>query len=128
MALRIEIVKQADGRGVLRCTHGDGLVTWQIQAKHAAHFALHDLTHFAVETILGYRRGFFGLVSEGWAVEDTTGKGARGPLPEEAAAVERIVGLFDAERASGSSVERQGVQSIRSPNFECRGDSASAVP
>jgi hypothetical protein len=61
---------------------------------------MHDLTHFAVETVLGYRRGFFGLIAEGWDVDDTTGKGARGVLPAEAVEVEKIVGLFDSERAS----------------------------
>ena len=100
--LRIEIVKQTDGTGVLRCTRQDGTVTWQKQNKHAAHFALHDLTHYAVETTLGYRKGFFGLIAEGWDVEDTTGKGARGALPMEAVEVEQIVGLFDAERGSGT--------------------------
>jgi hypothetical protein len=100
--LRIEIVKQADGTGVLRCTRGDGSVTWQKQAKHAAHFALHDLTHYAVETALGYRQGFFGLLAAGWDMEDTGGKGARGAVPAEAIEVERIVGLFDAERGSGT--------------------------
>jgi hypothetical protein len=99
--LRIEIAKRSDGVGVLRCTRADGSVTWQKQPKHGAHFALHDLTHYAVETALGYRRGFFGLIADGWEVEDTTGKGARGPLPPEAVEVERIVGLFDSERGSG---------------------------
>lgn len=99
--LQIEITKRADGVGVLRCIRQDGSVTWQKQPKHGAHFALHDLTHYAVETALGYRRGFFGLIAEGWEVEDTTGKGARGPLPPEAVEVERIVGLFDSERGSG---------------------------
>jgi len=99
--LHIEISKRQDGAGVLRCTREDGSVTWQKQAKHGAHFALHDLTHYSVETALGYRRGFFGLIAEGWEVDDTTGKGARGPLPVEAVEVERIVGLFDAERGSG---------------------------
>ncbi len=99
--LRIEISKRADGGGVLRCRRPDGSVTWQKQAKHGGHFALHDLTHYAVETALGYRRGFFGLIADGWEVEDTTGKGARGPLPAEAVEVERIVGLFDSERGSG---------------------------
>lgn len=97
----IQIVKRADGGGVLRCVRDDGSVTWQKQGRHAPFFALHDLTHYAVETTLGFERGFFGLVAEGWDVEDTTGKGARGRLPEEAGEVERIVGLFDAERASG---------------------------
>jgi hypothetical protein len=96
----VEITKRADGAGVLRCTRDDGSVTWQKQTRHAAHFAHHDLTHYAVETTLGFRRGFFGLIAEGWEIEDTTGKGARGALPPEAGAVEQIVGLFDAERAS----------------------------
>jgi hypothetical protein len=100
--LSIEILKQPDGTGMLRCTRTDGSITWQKQAKHAAHFALHDMTHYAVESALGYRRGFFGLIAEGWEVEDTQGKGTRGALPAEAIEVEKIVGLFDAERASGT--------------------------
>ncbi len=98
----VEIVKRADGAGVLRCTRADGSITWQKQVpRHAAHFAPHDLTHFAVETTLGFRQGFFGLLASGWEVEDTTGKGARGPLPPEAGVVEHIVGLLDSERACG---------------------------
>ena len=99
--LNVHIVKRADGVGVLRCTRVDGSVTWQKQARHAAHFALHDLTHFAVESTLGFRRGFFGLIAEGWEIDDTTGKGKRGALPPEALEVEHIVGLLDTERATG---------------------------
>lgn len=76
-------------------------MTWQKQTKHAAHFLFHDLTHYAAETTLHYQRGFFGLIAAGWDIEDTTGKGARGAIPEEAGEVEKIVGLFDSERASG---------------------------
>ncbi len=100
--LLIQITKRPDGAGLLRCTRPDGSVTWQKQNRHAAHFALHDLTHYAVETTLSARRGFFGLVAEGWEIEDTTGKGTRGPLPPEALEIEQIVGLFDTERASGT--------------------------
>jgi len=100
--LRIQITKRADGVGVLRCVRADGSVTWQTQDRHAAHFALHDMTHFAVESTLGTRRAFFGLIAEGWEIADTTGKGSRGALPAEALEVERIVGLLDAERASGA--------------------------
>jgi hypothetical protein len=88
---------------VLRCVRPDGSVTWQKQeGRNAAFFALHDLTHFAVESTLGFHRGFFGLVAEGWEIEDTTGKTARGPLPAEAMAVEYIVGALDSERASAA--------------------------
>ena len=89
--LRIQITKRPDGNGVLRCVRADGSVTWQKQERHAAFFALHDLTHFAVESTLGFRRGFYGLIAEGWDVEDTTGKGARGPLPDEAVEVEVLL-------------------------------------
>jgi hypothetical protein len=93
----VQIVKRADGAGVLRCLRADGTVTWQKQNRQAAFFALHDLTHFAVESVLGYQRGFFGLVAEGWDIEDTTGKGKRGPLPDQAVEVEYIVGSFPEE-------------------------------
>ena len=100
--LTIQITKRADGSGVLRCTRADGSATWQKQAGHnAAFFALHDLTHFAVESVLGFQGGFYGLIAQGWDIDDTTGKTARGPLPPEACAAECIVGFFDGERASG---------------------------
>lgn len=102
--LLVRISKRADGSGVLRCVRGDGSATWQKQeSRHAAFFALHDLTHFAVESALGFRRAFYGLIAEGWDVEDTTGKGARGPLPDEALFAEFIVGWLDRERASGTT-------------------------
>lgn len=100
--LAIQITKRRDGGSVLRCTRADGSVTWQEQeGPNAAFLPLHDLTHFAVETTLGYRRGFFGLIADGWDIDDTTGKGRHGALPDEAVEVERMVGLFDRERASG---------------------------
>jgi hypothetical protein len=110
--MKVEIVKRADGAGVLRCTRADGSVTWQKQEKHGVHFALHDLTHFAVETTLGYRRGFFGLIAEGWDIEDTSGKGKRGPLPDETTEAESIVGLFDMERLAGALWTAEEMNSV----------------
>jgi hypothetical protein len=57
--------------------------------------------HYAVETELGFRRGFFGLIAEGWEIAETTGKTARGPLPNETLEVEYLVSAFSAERAGG---------------------------
>ncbi|MBM3727472.1 MAG: hypothetical protein FJW40_18875 [Acidobacteria bacterium] len=46
---------------MLRCTLPDGSITWQKQPRrHAVHFTHHHLTNFAIETALGYQRGFFG--------------------------------------------------------------------
>jgi hypothetical protein len=92
-----------DGGALLKCLRADGSATWQRQDdKYAAFFPLHDLTHYAVETELNFRRGFYGLIAEGWDISDTTGKTARGSLPNEALEVEYIVSAFSAERAGGA--------------------------
>ena len=70
--------------------------------NRGAFFPLHDLTHYAVETELGFSRGFYGLIAAGWEIADTTGKGTRGPLPNEAIEVEYIVGALGAERSGGA--------------------------
>ena len=88
---------------MLQCRRADGSATWQRQdGRQAAFFPLHDLTHYAVETELGFRDGFYGLVAAGWEIADTEGKGARGPLPAETLAVEHLVGMLDTERSSGT--------------------------
>lgn len=99
--LTVQFTKRADGEVVLRCVRADGSATWQRHpAKQALFFALHDLTHYAVETELGFRAGFYGLLAAGWDINDTGGKSARGPLPPEAVIVENIVGLLSVEGTS----------------------------
>ena len=96
--LIIHFTKRKDGSAVLRCVRTDGSATWQRQDDNrAAFFPLHDLTHYAVESELGFSQGFYGLIAQGWDIADTTGKGARGPLPDEAIEVEYIVGALGAE-------------------------------
>ena len=98
--MRIEIEKKGDGASVLRCTRRDGSVTFQRhEGKQGAFYPIHDLTHLAVESELSRPEGFFALVASGWELEETTGKGPRGPIPEGAVAVEKLVGLLDLERA-----------------------------
>jgi hypothetical protein len=99
----IALVRQRDESVVLRVTRADGTVVWQKQRPaHAAFFALHDLTHYAVESVLGVDDAFYGLLMAGWSFRDTEGKGARGRLPVNALFVEAIVGTLDIERASGA--------------------------
>ena len=102
--LRIEFERQRDGAVVFRCTRPDGTSTWQKHAgKAALFFPFHDLTHYAVESTFGFREGFYGLISEGWDIADTGGKGVHGRLPPEALVVEQMVGLFDRERVGGAA-------------------------
>ena len=104
LAVIIEFAKRKDGNTILRCIRDDGSSTWQRnENQHARFFPLHDLTHYAVESELGFAQGFFGLVAAGWNIEETTGKSARGPLPRETLEVEHLVSLFAAEWNSGPS-------------------------
>jgi hypothetical protein len=98
----IRIKKGKDGRTALSCTRADGTTTWQRQeGAQAAFFPKHDLTHCAVETVLGQRQGFYGLVSAGWDFSDFGSPWPRGKLPPEANISEMIVGAFDLERRVG---------------------------
>jgi hypothetical protein len=101
--LQILLTQRHDGDVVLKCVRADRSSTWQKQqGRHAAFFAMHDLTHYAVESELRIQDGFYGLIAKGWSIEDTEGKGPRGPLPQDALFVENVVGTLDSERASGS--------------------------
>jgi hypothetical protein len=102
-ALLIRIKKKADGGAALTCTRPDGSATWQRQeGSHARFFPHHDLTHYAVETVLGHQLGFYGLVASGWNLDDFGVPWPRGPIPADADPSELIVGFFDAERAAGA--------------------------
>ena len=103
-ALVIRIKKHRDGTAALTCTRADGSSTWQRQrGAQAAFFPRHDLTHYAVETVLGHRRGFYGLVAEGWDLGDFGAPWPRGHIPADAEPAELIVGFLDLERASGAT-------------------------
>ena len=102
--MTIRIKKGADDRTALSCIHADGTTTWQRSEGHPARFfPHHDLTHYAVERVLGFREGFYGLVSSGWDLADFGSPWPRGKIPPQAGIVEMIVGFFDLERRSGEN-------------------------
>ena len=104
----IRIKKGKDGRTALSCTRADGTTTWQRQeGAQATFFPKHDLTHYAVETALGHRQGFYGLVSAGWDFSDFGNPWPRGRLPVQASISEMIVGMLDMERRMGERVTVQ---------------------
>jgi len=100
--LTIRIKKKTDGNAALSCIRADGSTTWQRQeGAQGAFFPLHDLTHYSVETVLGFRRAFYGLVSEGWDLSSFGDRATGHAIPDEAELAEVIVGFFDVERATG---------------------------
>lgn len=103
--LTITLKRHPDGSASLSCTRRDGTRTWQRQNGRLAQvFPQHDLTHYAVETALGYRHGFYGLIADGWDIGDFTAPWPRGPIPAEAGEVELIVGFLDTERTQGTEM------------------------
>jgi hypothetical protein len=100
--LLIRIKKKPDGSAALTGVRRDGSSTWQQQNGQIGRiFPLHDLTHYAVEIVLGCREGFFGLLASGWQISDFAAPWPNGRPPAEARLVELLVGYFDLERMTG---------------------------
>lgn len=91
-ALAVELKKISAERASLACRRPDGTSTW---ARVHSFFPLHDLAHFAVETELAQRHGFFGLIADGWQLDDFTQPGVAARLPAEALVVENLVGTVE---------------------------------
>ncbi|HEY4307322.1 MAG TPA: hypothetical protein VGM82_22815 [Gemmatimonadaceae bacterium] len=101
-SLVVRIKKKSNGEAALTCERGDGSVTWQRQEGPLSRFfPLHDLTHFAVESVLGFDSAFFGSISNGWDISDFAAPGAKDRLTEQAMLAEMIVGFFDVEQRTG---------------------------
>lgn len=100
--LLIRIKKKSDGSAALSALRADGTTTWQRQEGQLGRFfPLHDLTHYAVETTLGFTAAFFGLIAQGWDISDFGKRPSKELLQAEAGLAELIVGFFDLERATG---------------------------
>jgi len=97
--LRIRLKKGRDGPHTLACTRADGSVT--VQHNRQDFFPPHDLSHYAVESVLGYMKGFYGLVADGWDLSDFAAPWPRGRLPADLDPAELIVGQLDLERGTG---------------------------
>ena len=99
--LTLRFALKRDGTPVLSVTRRDGSVAWQ---RQSGFFPLHDLTHFAVETVLGLRQAFLGMMADGWDFSDFGTPWPRGPMPDEAEAllaeiVASAFGLYARESA-----------------------------
>jgi hypothetical protein len=122
-ALTIRLARRPDGAVLFELRRADGTTTWQKRSGPTAeYFAVHDLTHYAVETTLGFRAAFYGLVADGWDLSDFGTPWRRGPLPTEALAAEVIVGCFDTQRAAYERLSASQCNSSAHSYFAARGE------
>jgi hypothetical protein len=126
--LVIRFKKTTDGSAALSCRRADGSVTWQRQeGQQGRFFPLHDLTHYAVETVLGHLQGFYGLLAEGWDLTDFGRPWPRGALPGEALASELLVGFLDGEHAAGERWSAEQCNESAATYYSQRGLSGPCV-
>ena len=92
----IQLKKGRDGPATLACVRADGSRTW---GKEHPFFPVHDLTHCAVESVLGFDQAFFGLIAKGWDIDHFTRPRASRTMPFQAIVAEHVVSVFDRERA-----------------------------
>lgn len=104
MCLVITFKKHLNKLDTLSCTRKDGSQTW---SKIHPGLAIHDLIHYAVETTLGFQNAFYGLLAQGYNIEDFALPRGERPiallpknLPFEAIYTEFVVGLFQMETLS----------------------------
>ncbi len=106
--LKIQLQKKRD-LAVLRCERPDGSFTFS-RMQHA--MAFHDLAHYAVEVELGFSKAFYGLLAEGYAIEDFELPRNKRPealipanLPEESLQTEHLVNLLQVHAIQDSTAD-----------------------
>jgi hypothetical protein len=105
----IEFSKKQDGSIVLRCVRDDGTATYTRGNSANSHFFVwHDLTHYAIETVLDLHFAFYGIVALGWDFDDFGSPWRKGRFRPEWGSDpllgETLAGMFDAERAGTLTV------------------------
>ena len=94
--MKIQFKKQKNKPPTLHITRSDGSQTW-VAFKH--NFIQHDLTHFAAETVLNWKDGFYGLIEKGANIEDfeKENRAHRPNLSSASIQMEYIVNLLETE-------------------------------
>lgn len=117
--LLIRLKRNADGSATLKCLRADGSATWQRHRRSdTGVMPSHDLTRYAVETVLGYARAFYGLIGEGWDITDFAPPFRRGPIPPEAREAEELAGAVAADPRRGGHWSLERVRAARAELLE----------
>lgn len=98
--MTIRFSKRNNKQHTLTCTRNDGTQTWM---QVSDFFIVHDMTHYAVETVLGYKNAFYGMLNSGINISDfEKPKEERTvTLTDEAIITEHLVNLLTIEYNQG---------------------------
>ncbi len=101
--VKLKIKKENDGDAAVTFVRADGSTT-SGRLGSASFGAVHDLTHYVVESSLRLSSGFLGLLAQGWNISDFDHKGTTARLSNEAIIAECIVGQLTNTVFSGQSL------------------------
>lgn len=92
----IQFTKHSGRPHTLKCAREDGTSTCFKSGNNADFFVLHDLTHYAVETVMGYQHAFWGMIAGGRDFDSFGSEAADDPghYEPEALYTENIVGTL----------------------------------
>lgn len=101
--MKVEFKKGKD-KDTLVCTRDDGTTTWMTTT---AFFTVHDLAHFAIETKMNFKQGFYGLLAHGMNITDFENKQKFNPreMPAQAMHAEHLVNLLMTELSDGNLID-----------------------
>jgi hypothetical protein len=101
--LILRFKKKADADCVLTFIRADGSHASQPIGPHSGFGPVHDLSHYAVESILGLAQGFLGLCADGWGFGDFEVKGSTKRLPVDAIVAEVTAGALSSFEMMGAT-------------------------
>jgi hypothetical protein len=98
--MQLRISKYSDKPHTLLYRRDDGTETWMASEEF---FVRHDLSHYAIEKTLGYRKAFLGMLNEGMDIKAFEDRNTRLQLEVSAEAgwAENMANLFLMETAQG---------------------------
>ena len=98
--MELRITKHSDKPHLIAYYRDNGTITWMYADDF---FVLHDLSHFAIEKILGYTTAFMGMINQGMEIKDFENPEIRNSLTitPEAVYAENMANLFLMERNQG---------------------------
>ncbi|HZT42024.1 MAG TPA: hypothetical protein VFA07_07530 [Chthonomonadaceae bacterium] len=107
-----------DKPDTLTCVREDGSSTWEPSKVGIPH----DLLHYAVETTLGYRNAFYGLVAGGRDIASFgTKNGVKDVYSDEELWAESIVGMLQWPAMGGSRLSEAESLALIENHFEEHG-------
>ena len=98
--MEISFTKRKKNDHIISCKRKDGSVTWM---HNSPFFITHDICHYALETTLQLKKGFYGLVAAGTDIKefDLPREKRTVQLTDESIFAEQMVNLLTIEYSQG---------------------------